>query len=526
MELLEGETVKERLARGPSSVSNALCIAKQVLMGLAHLLAVGMVHRDLKPANVHLQRLVTAGGVEDHVRILNFGLAKFLTGDARRDGPALTATGAVFRTAADMAPEQAAGGEVGPRADVYAAGVLLFELLAGRRPFLGEPHEVVRQHLLSPPPRIVDVRAERWGARASAGRDGFDVLPSHVEAVVARALAKEPAARFAHAGEMLPSLDDPAACTSMPTGTPEGSRDTTALRASRGAASVPAAAVLASPGGTVALPLVRPRARAPSCRGRPQRAFLIAGAFAIAVTALLVGVVGWRRGSRPNAIEPSRAPDGGAREAAPSGPGSSTERTVTGAVPETVAPENGPRVQRVRLPHATGSSLVSGDTREAVESVPMRDPRVEPMPPALLAGARRAHAHGRPTDPVLDRPLRSWHRTHPGDARGGLLLAHTYVLRGWRPDALAQYRLAFRRDPAAARRDPTTLRDLVSLAARAGTAEAASELFIDMYAEPAVAPAALAQIDMTLATARLDTEERVRLASLRARLAAAMAAPR
>jgi len=190
MELLEGETLRDRMMRGPISVTDALGLMAQLLEGLAYAHAQGMIHRDLKPANIFLQRVPHRADV---VRILDFGLAKFATGDEHRDGPALTGTGVVSGTPAYMAPEQAAGGSCDATADVYAMGVLLFELLACRRPFVGAPHEVVRKHLLELAPTLASVAP---ALRPSAA----------LEALVARSLAKERKGRYASATELLAAL--------------------------------------------------------------------------------------------------------------------------------------------------------------------------------------------------------------------------------------------------------------------------------------------------------------------------------
>ncbi|MGE5277746.1 MAG: protein kinase domain-containing protein, partial [Acidobacteriota bacterium] len=139
LELVEGETLAERLARGPIPVDETLEIARQIAEALEAAHERGIVHRDLKPANVKL----TPDG---KVKVLDFGLAKALTGDASSPdvstSPTLTAAatqaGIVMGTAAYMSPEQARGKGVDKRADIWAFGVILFEMLTGRRLFEGE----------------------------------------------------------------------------------------------------------------------------------------------------------------------------------------------------------------------------------------------------------------------------------------------------------------------------------------------------------------------------------------------------
>lgn len=193
MELLEGHTLEEVVRGDPIEPERALAIARHVLLGLASAHQKGIAHRDLKPANVFLSRMPDGS---EHVKLLDFGLARMVESDgAIDDEPTLTKRGVVFGTPAYMSPEQASGSAVDERSDVYSAGVLLFELLAGRRPFIGDTRaDLMRAHLTAPVPRLVSVRPELRVAPELA--DVIDV-----------AMAKEIADRYAHAGEMLAALD-------------------------------------------------------------------------------------------------------------------------------------------------------------------------------------------------------------------------------------------------------------------------------------------------------------------------------
>ena len=143
MELVEGEDLAQRLARGPIPVDEAIAIAKQIAQGLEEAHEKGIVHRDLKPGNVK----VTPDG---KVKVLDFGLAKALEGDpssSSKDSQishsptmsrTMTAMGVILGTAAYMSPEQARGRAVDRRADIWSFGVVLFEMLSGRRLFAGE----------------------------------------------------------------------------------------------------------------------------------------------------------------------------------------------------------------------------------------------------------------------------------------------------------------------------------------------------------------------------------------------------
>src|SRR5258708_2024196 len=141
MELVEGPTLAERIAAGPIPLDEALPIARQIAEALEAAHEQNIVHRDLKPANVKLR----ADGV---VKVLDFGLAKALepTGGASPNvsqsptitTPAMTQAGVILGTAAYMSPEQAKGRAVDQRSDVWAFGVVVYEMLTGRRPFGGE----------------------------------------------------------------------------------------------------------------------------------------------------------------------------------------------------------------------------------------------------------------------------------------------------------------------------------------------------------------------------------------------------
>jgi hypothetical protein len=139
LELVEGETLADRIAGGPIPVDEALGIARQIAEALEAAHGRGIVHRDLKPANVKITP-------EGKVKVLDFGLAKALTGDRSSPdvthSPTLTAAatqaGVVIGTAAYMSPEQARGKSVDKRADIWAFGVVLYEMLAGRKAFEGE----------------------------------------------------------------------------------------------------------------------------------------------------------------------------------------------------------------------------------------------------------------------------------------------------------------------------------------------------------------------------------------------------
>jgi serine/threonine-protein kinase len=207
MPYVRGETLRARLARGPVPPGEAMGILRDVAHALAYAHRQGVVHRDIKPENVLLH--------EGTAVVTDFGIAKAVgasrTRAPERTAATLTRTGTSLGTPAYMAPEQAVGDEVDARADLYAWGVLAFEVLAGAHPFAGRTSaaQLVHAHITEAPPALA--------LRAPA------VAPP-LAATVMRCLAKDPAARFASADELLRSLDDGAAPSSGPRGRRVASR--------------------------------------------------------------------------------------------------------------------------------------------------------------------------------------------------------------------------------------------------------------------------------------------------------------
>lgn len=192
MELLEGKLLREAIDEGGMTLARSLSIAKQILDGLAHAHEQGVVHLDLKPTNVLLQ---AGEGGRDRVKILDFGFAKWFGNAARDDETPLTMMGQAFGTPGYVAPERMSGLPADARADLYALGVILFEMVSGRRPYEGEGLEVMRAQLEEPIPSVAALRPE-LGATATA-----------LDAVVQRAMAREPTDRWPDAATMRAALD-------------------------------------------------------------------------------------------------------------------------------------------------------------------------------------------------------------------------------------------------------------------------------------------------------------------------------
>jgi len=180
MDYYQGESLKERIARGPVEMEQAVDIALQIADGLSKAHSQGIVHRDIKPANI----FITTDGA---VKILDFGLAK-LAGQAQ-----LTRTGSTIGTTAYMSPEQAQGLEVDQRTDIWSFGVLLYEMLTGKRPFPGEYEQAVIFSILHEEPKTV----------ASLRAD----LPAEIQSLIEKALLKDRSARYQRMADLMADLN-------------------------------------------------------------------------------------------------------------------------------------------------------------------------------------------------------------------------------------------------------------------------------------------------------------------------------
>ncbi len=183
LELVEGPSLKSLLAgrEGPLAAEEAVTLVCAVADALAHAHSRGVVHRDIKPANI----LLRGGRLDDPV-LSDFGVARMV--EATLD----TAAGSLLGTPTYMAPEQGQGQPGDERSDIYALGVILYELLTGRPPFEADsPYALILRHIHTPPPPPRSLRPD---------------LPPALEAVLLRALAKEPAGRYASAADFAAAL--------------------------------------------------------------------------------------------------------------------------------------------------------------------------------------------------------------------------------------------------------------------------------------------------------------------------------
>ena len=326
LDYLEGEDLRAVVNRGPLPEDRALRIARQIALALDAVHAIGIVHRDLKPENV---MLVRDGAASDVVKVLDFGIAKVPAAHeaGRHPGrPPLTQAGVAYGTPEYMAPEQALGGNVDARADLYALGVMLYEMLAGRRPFDAiDRGELTRLVTTTPP------------APLAAMIPGGVITPA-LEALVMRLLSKEARARFNSAGDVVTAIDALAfaAATSTPARPVRSDQSTIASSPRAAAASLPIAMpTIAAARGSMAS---HPRASSPHLEGPldqmiatlpaplrdvPARALLSwLGLLSIAAVVLLAVAV--RSPKTLDALEDVAAINGGAGAVGAGAAGSAT----------------------------------------------------------------------------------------------------------------------------------------------------------------------------------------------------------
>ncbi|MCB9730246.1 MAG: serine/threonine protein kinase [Deltaproteobacteria bacterium] len=209
MEFIEGEPLDKVIeSRGPLPWEMVREIALQICSALAATHAGGIIHRDLKPANVLLQE---RGGAI-FVKVMDFGVAK--VAEYEREDPSLTQPGKVYGTPEFLSPEQALGRDVDARADIYALGGVMYNMLVADTPFVGvNAVETMTKHIIEPPRRPSQVRPD------------LDI-PEEADEIITRALAKKPDDRYGSMIEMASALE----LTMLPTDSAVGARARTHRR--------------------------------------------------------------------------------------------------------------------------------------------------------------------------------------------------------------------------------------------------------------------------------------------------------
>ena len=315
MEFVAGRTLEALLrASAAMPIESSLAIARQVLDALDHAHSMGILHRDIKPANI----MLSASG---QVKVTDFGIARVL-GHAR-----MTREGSVCGTLEYLAPERIRGQEADLRSDLYSTGVVLYEMLSGRLPFAGgNEYELMRAHLEQAPPPL----------------SGFVAVPSQVEQIVARALAKDPGGRFASASEFRTALDG---LETVPLAQP--------------AAPAPEPPLFSVPGGDSA---ARPPSTVVRVLSKPRlRWALYAGAAAVLVTIGLIFAL--TRGGKPSSPEATKSVTAPAT-AQPVPPG----RTEAAAPPPTSLDASSPDEGKENLPQRALPEGKPGDRVSGVRN--------------------------------------------------------------------------------------------------------------------------------------------------------------
>jgi len=539
-ELLEGETLAQRLRAGSLPFEQGLHFADELLDALAFMHEAGVVHRDLKASNVFLQRVHDG----ERVKLLDFGLAKttVLAPGAKGDAT-LTRDGSVVGTPAYMSPEQATGDVVDARSDVYSVGVLLYQMLTGRLPFEGDAIDQVRSHLVEPVPAL---------ERTSPSRR----LDAALEGVIRRAMAKRREERFEHAREMLEAI---AVIRHQGAGTlpPPAASKTQALLTARRA--------LPPLGHTlrwlrvlcvfavvvqlfVILLLVRDAEGRAALVHVGKRSGVALTSFSERSLYLGSRVAAWARSLPESQREasgdaPSLPPSTALPTPSPSPsqveplapakelPSAQPPPTVAGATAQAEAPPppaagSGATATPEVSPYAQpGAVIAEAPPPSAATSappsaaVPIAAVPGPPKPrnpwtrgaPAELRGIRKSILAGGIGDERVAGTLRTYSQSHPGDPRGQLLLGMMYLNRNWRSDAVAQFASAIKTD-LSARGAPELLDSLLDLVASGRSDAEASSLITRAYGTEALR-ALTAKI-----TATRQPDAAARLRALRARL--------
>ena len=363
MELVDGADLESLLARPePLPLDTKLAIVGDLLAGLGYAHRHGVVHRDIKPPNIQ----VTSDG---RVKLMDFGIAYVGASN-------LTGTGLALGTPSYMAPEQVTGGPVTAAADLFATGVVLYELIAGVRPFVGPSmHSILFKIVSEEPPDLSTLAPS---------------VPPALIQVVARALQKDPAARYQSAPEMAEEL----AAARMTTSEVPSARSGAWTRAVSAAAATPSGVPLTIAPGVGSAPVATTTAHSVS---RPRGRWIAGGA---AACALVAGAL-WASHRVPGTPPAARA-----AAASPAGTDSAgTARAeVPAPLPAAVASTSAPLASTAPRATAAESTPVAVTRRAGSAAVPSA-PALRGIPATVPTAARpTAIAAPGGTSPAADRP--------------------------------------------------------------------------------------------------------------------------
>jgi serine/threonine-protein kinase len=354
MEFLEGSDLSHQLAGAAMPIEKKIQIAVDICEGLAHAHERGIIHRDIKPANV----FITPQG---HAKIVDFGLARGEASD-------ITHTGAILGTPNYMAPEQIRGEAIDHRADIFAVGVVLYELFSGRKPFAGDSvASTIYKVLQTEPPLVHTVDS---------------ALPPALSNVIQRSIAKDKTQRYPTVRELQDALV--ALCMGRRTGPIDLTAFTIPMKVARGGGDAPA---------TRKIPWVA----------------IAGGAAAVLVVALVsIAIIGRRPGAEPaaqvaNAAPPASAPAQRGSAPEPATPDRPATPDTTPATPpaQTQPPATPPRAEPARDPRRTDQPQ---QTNVAPRGEPARDSRRADQPRADAARSTATVAAPAPQAPVPQTP--------------------------------------------------------------------------------------------------------------------------
>jgi serine/threonine protein kinase len=392
MDYVTGKTLRSLLAKERLITARAIRITDQLLSGLAHAHGQGIIHRDIKPENIVLSE---AEGLGEHVRILDFGLAKLL--DRTIDENQSTTT-VLMGTPSYMSPEQTQMDECDSRSDLYSTGIMLFEMLAGRKPFFDESAvNVLKMHRDAPPPKLCEA-------------DPNVRFSDEMEAVIKKALAKPLDERFQTAEDFAAALHaTPEAMKGEPDKTPP-TEETESLQY-----------------GELSLSEIsETNSRENDDLKRRRLTLFRAGAAAllVAVVAGLLVLVSTRDQSKPDS-EPGRAAKPVMAES--KGVGHPDKADSSAPEADRSTPDAGPRA-------APPDVLVFTLDEETAN-----------QPPPTVEAIRALINEGRLDEAIDD--LKVLRHLHPSNPNYTYLLANVYFDKQWWADAMDLYKVAIRLNP-------------------------------------------------------------------------------
>jgi serine/threonine-protein kinase len=434
MEYVEGESLDTLLARtGPLEPTRAIRIARQVCLALGEAHRLGIIHRDIKPSNILLTK-PSDGAAGDHVKVLDFGVAKVKESSQTLYRPSLTGTGFVVGTPEYMSPEQAMGArgdDLDGRTDLYSLGVVLYEMLTGQLPFSGQtPVQMLLSHVQIQPQSPRAVRRD---------------LPPLLADLVLRTLEKQAENRFPDADAMEEALRALEEGRKPPTPKP-----TQAVATKVGRPGVPPTATLsATPARAAAAPPARTAARPqPSFQPLPPPAatpvWLYGAMGLLALAVAVLGIVVLTRKSEPvpagpPGAEASQPEASGQTSTAPVNPPAPQDNAT--ATPATDMSTKETTAARVReLLHAAKQAADRGD-RETAKARLQEAAALAPNHPAVREAMRRFRQ-------AADAERAQAEQRRGQEVRDFILAGRQAMDAGRYEDAIQAFEAALNSDPA------------------------------------------------------------------------------